>query len=129
MPFLAVSRAAALCLLSSTAAFAASPVPVSVVVASSPQPAIQIVGHAARTLPAAEFAALRGEYRLANGGSLAIEGARHRPVVLGDRAPVALVPVGPGRLVSADGRLRLDVRSEANGLVSGLVLQVPPELL
>jgi hypothetical protein len=113
--------------------FAASPgavVPVSV--ASAVQPQVQVLGQGQgrRILSSAEFAELRGEYRLQGGGSLVVGGARHRPVVeLNDHAPLALLPVAPDRLVSADGRLQLAFRTHANGEVSGLTLHVTPDLL
>jgi hypothetical protein len=104
-------------------------VPVAVVV-STAQQQVQVLGQGGRILSSAEFAELRGEYRLQGGGSLVVRGARHRPVAeLNDREPLALFLAGPDRLVSADGRLQLDVRTEANGEVSRLTLQVAPELL
>jgi hypothetical protein len=113
----------------SFAASAEAVVPVSVA-ASAAQQQVQVLGQGRRVLSSAEFAELRGEYRLQGGGSLVVGGARHRPVVeLNDRAPLALLPVAPDRLVSADGRLQLAFRTHANGEVSGLTLHVTPDLL
>lgn len=125
---LPLAAAAGLSLLSSASALAAPAGPVAVVVSSVQPPQVRVVGQGARTtLGSAEFAELRGEYRLSDGGLLVIGGACHRPVAeLNDKAPLALLPAGPNQLVSADGKLRLEVRSEANGEVSGLTLHVQP---
>jgi hypothetical protein len=109
-----------------TPAVGAAPtgLPVAVVV-SSAQPQIQVVGQSTRTLTPAEFAELRGEYRLQGGGALVLGGARHRPVAeLNDKAPVALLPMAPNQLVSTDGTLRLEFQTLANGEVSQLTLHV-----
>lgn len=121
-----LATAAALSLLTAHAQ-AAPAGPLASVVVSPSQPQIHVLGHSQHTLASAEFAELRGEYRLSSGGSLVLGGARHRPVVeLNDMAPVALLPVAPNHLVSADGRMQLLFRTEANGVVSGLTLQLAP---
>lgn len=126
---LAMLCAALLPLLAPTAWAGSGGAPLAVVV-STTQPQIQVVGQSARTLTSAEFAEMRGEYRLSSGGLLVMGGARHRPVVeLNDQAPLALLPVGPNRLVSADGKLRMEFKTEANGEVSGLTVHVAPGLL
>ena len=126
----ALMAAAALSSMLMVAAQAASTgLPVSVVV-SSAQPQIQVVGQSRRTLTTAEFAELRGEYRLQGGGALVLGGARHRPVAeLNDKAPMALLPIGPNQLVSADGKLKLEFHTLANGEVSQLTLHVAPGAL
>lgn len=114
-----------------TAAVQAAPsgLPAAVVV-SSAQPQIQVVGQSTRTLTTAEFAELRGEYRLQGGGALVLGGARHRPVAeLNDKAPVALLPMAPNQLVSTDGRLRLEFQTLPNGEVSQLTLHVAASAL
>ncbi|MFZ5549024.1 MAG: hypothetical protein ACOZJX_10055 [Pseudomonadota bacterium] len=127
-PIAAVLTAACLPILSTASLAAPAGLQVSVVAMSQPQ--IQVVGQSTRTLTSAEFAELRGEYRLSTGGLLVVGGARHRPVVeLNDRAPVALWPVAPHQLVSADGKLRLELRTEANGEMTGLTLHALPEIL
>lgn len=124
-----MAAAALSSMLMAAAQAAPTGLPVSVVV-SSAQPQIQVVGQSARTLSTAEFAELRGEYRLQGGGALVLGGARHRPVAeLNDRAPMALLPVGPNQLVSTDGKLRLEFQMLANGEVSQLTLHVASGLL
>lgn len=114
-----------------TPAVQAAPTGLSVaVVVSSAQPHIQVVGHSKRTMTAAEFAELRGEYRLHGGGALVVGGARHRPVAeLNGKAPMALQPMGNNQLVSTDGMLRLEFHTLPNGEVSQLTLHVASNAL
>lgn len=130
-PAAALMAVAALSSILMTPAVGAAPagLPVAVVV-SSAQPQIQVVGQSTRTLTTAEFAELRGEYRLQGGGALVLGGARHRPVAeLNDKAPVALLPMAPNQLVSTDGRLRLEFQTLPNGEVSQLTLHVAASAL
>lgn len=88
---------------------------------AAPPEQVEVVGRGARALASDEFAAVRGEYLLADGSRLTIEGARHRPMVaLGDQAPVRLLPAGPHQFASADGRLWLEFTTHANGLVDNV---------
>lgn len=124
-----MATAALSSILPSAAVAAPVNLPVSVVV-SSAQPQIQVVGQSQRMLSTAEFAELRGEYRLQGGGALVVGGARHRPVAeLNDKAPMALLPVGPNQLVSTDGKLRLEFQLLANGEVSQLTLHAASGVL
>lgn len=127
----ALMAVAALSSMLMTATVEAAPagLPVAVVV-SSAQPQIQVVGQSQRTLSSAEFAELRGEYRLQGGGALVLGGARHRPVAeLNDKAPMPMLPMGPNQLVSTDGKLRLEFQTLANGEVSQLTLHVAAGVL
>jgi len=83
---------------------------------------VQVMGRA-QTLSSAEFAAVRGEYRLADGGLLVVEGPRHRPVVaLNDQAPVRLVALAPNQFASADGAMRLHFNAHSNGNVDAVTI-------
>lgn len=125
----AALSAAAMTLLCATASATPAGAPAAVVVASAP-PQVGITGQGVRTLSSAEFAEVRGEYLLAGGGSMVVGGARHRPIVeFNDKAPMALLAVAPNQLVSADGQLRLEFRTEANGEVSAVTVHVAPGLL
>lgn len=94
----------------------------STVASATPRPQIQVTAHA-QSIGSAEFAAIRGEYRLADGRRLMVEGPRHRPVVaLNDQAPVGLVALGPNRYASADGAMQLDFNAHANGNVDTVTL-------
>jgi len=80
----------------------------------------------AQAISSAEFAELRGEYRLADGGRLVVEGARHRPMVaLNDSAPVRLVSLGEHRYASADGALQLRFNAHANGNIDAVTITLP----
>lgn len=77
-------------------------------------------------LSSAEFAELRGEYRLANGGRLSIEGLRTRPTVaLDDREAVRLVAIGGNRFASADGAIHLQFDAHANGSIDAVTITLP----
>ncbi|HEX5683749.1 MAG TPA: hypothetical protein VFY73_06910 [Ideonella sp.] len=79
-----------------------------------------------QAISSAEFAELRGEYRLAGGGRLVVEGVRHRPMVaLNDRAPVRLVSLGEHRYASADDALQLRFNAHANGNVDAVTITLP----
>ena len=66
---------------------------------------------------------MRGEYRLADGGSLVIEGPRHRPVVaLNDQAPVRLLALGPNHFASVDGAMQLHFNARANGNIDAVTI-------
>jgi hypothetical protein len=83
---------------------------------------VQISGRA-QPLSSAEFAAVRGEYRLADGRRLVVEGPRHRPVVaLNDQAPVRLVVLAPDQFASADGAMRLQFNAHGNGNVDAVTI-------
>ena len=83
---------------------------------------VQVFGRA-QTLGSAEFAAMRGEYRLADGGVLVVEGPRHRPVVaLNDQAPVRLIALAPNQFASADGAMRLHFNAHSNGNVDAVTI-------
>jgi hypothetical protein len=80
----------------------------------------------APAISSAEFAELRGEYRLADGGRLVVEGVRHRPMVaLNDHAPVRLVALGEHRYASADGELQLRFNARANGNIDAVTITLP----
>ncbi|HJV70622.1 hypothetical protein [Ideonella sp.] len=105
------------------ACLAASLVPV--VARAAPAEEVEVVGRSARALGSDEFAAVRGEYLLADGSRLSVEGVRHRPTVaLGDQAPVRLLAAGPNQFVSADGRLWLEFNGHANGNVDAVKVTV-----
>lgn len=90
-------------------------------VASAQQ--VQVVGRGAHLIPADEYAAMRGEYRLADGRLLSVGGGRTRPVVeLGSAAPVPLVAVGPNQYASADGAIVLRFNARANGNVDAVTV-------
>lgn len=104
-----------------TACLAASLLP-NLSAAAPTQPSEWVVT-GSRALSTAQFAELRGEYLLADGRRLNVEGPRTRPVVaLDDRAPVALLPLGADRFVSADGSLQLAFQQRPNGLVDSVAV-------
>lgn len=103
------------------ACLAASLIPVAALAAPPEQ--VEVIGRGARALASDEFAAVRGEYLMTDGSRLTVDGVRHWPMVaLGDQAPVRLLPAGPHRFVSADGRLWLEFTARANGLVDSVAL-------
>lgn len=78
-------------------------------------------------LSAAQFRDLRGEYLMDDGSTLSIDGVRLRPLArLDDRPPVPLQVAGPNRLVSQDGRWRLEFQSRADR-VDAVVLTIQQE--
>lgn len=86
---------------------------------------VQVKVHG-QVLGSAEFAELRGEYRLADGRRLSIEGVRSRPTVaLGDRDAVRLVALGENRFVSVDGAIRLRFNAHANGSIDAVTITLP----
>lgn len=90
-------------------------------VASAQQ--VQVVGRGTHLIPADEFAAMRGEYRLADGRLLTVGGGRTRPVAeLGSAAPVPLVAVGPHQYASPDGNLVVRFNAHANGNVDAVTV-------
>jgi hypothetical protein len=91
---------------------------VAVCVAASPiGVTAQIIERPEVELSAAQFRDLRGEYLLDDGSRLSIAGVRLRPLArLDDRPPVPLQVAGPNRLVSRDGRWRLEFQSRADGV-------------
>ncbi|MFO1337147.1 MAG: hypothetical protein U1F53_02765 [Burkholderiaceae bacterium] len=90
-------------------------------VASAQQ--VQVVGRGAHLVPADEYAAMRGEYRLADGRLLSVGGGRTRPVAeLDGAAPVRLVAVGPNQYASADGSMVLHFAGRANGNVDAVTV-------
>ncbi len=104
-----------------TACLAASLLP-NLSAAASTQPSEWVVT-GSRALSSAQLAEMRGEYLLTDGRRLSVEGPRTRPMVaLGDRAPVALLPAGGDRFVSADGSVQLAFRSLPNGLVDAITV-------
>jgi hypothetical protein len=83
---------------------------------------VQVIGRA-QTLSSADFATVRGEYRLADGGLLVVEGPRHRPVAtLNDQAPVRLVALAPDQFATADGAMRLQFNAHRNGNVDAVTI-------
>ena len=104
------------------AAAAAQAAPDNLAGASVAPSQVQVFSRA-QTLSSAEFAAVRGEYRLADGGVLVVEGPRHRPVVaLNDQAPVRLVALAPNQFASADGAMRLQFNAHSNGNVDAVTI-------
>jgi hypothetical protein len=91
---------------------------VAVCVAASPLDATaQATERSDDELSAAQFRDLRGEYLMDDGSTLSIDGVRLRPLArLDDRPPVPLLVAGPNRLVSQDGRWRLEFQSRADGV-------------
>ena len=90
-------------------------------VASTQQ--VQVVGRGTHLIPADEYAAMRGEYRLADGRLLSVGGGRTRPVVeLGSAGPMPLVAVGPNQYASADGSMVLHFNARANGNVDAVTV-------
>lgn len=90
-------------------------------VASTQQ--VQVVGRGSPLVAADEFAAQRGEYRLADGRLLSVGGGRTRPVVeLGSAGPMPLVAVGPNQYASADGTMVLRFNARANGNVDAVTV-------
>lgn len=84
---------------------------------------VQVVGRGAHLIPADEFAAMRGEYRLADGRLLTVGGGRTRPVAeLGNTGPMPLVAVGPNQYASADGGLVLRFGAHANGNIDAVTV-------
>lgn len=95
--------------------------------AASDAEQVQIRG-ARSTLSSVEFAELRGEFELANGSRLSIEGTRLRPMAqIGGDPAVALVMTGPAQLTSVAGTMRLDLRAAPNGIVEGLTVTYLPQ--
>jgi hypothetical protein len=91
--------------------------------AAAPTPPSEWVVVGSKALPTAQFAQMRGEYRLTDGRQLNVEGPRTRPMVaLDDRAPVALLPAGADRFVSADGSFQLAFLQRPNGLVDSVAV-------
>ena len=90
----------------------------AVCVAASPMGAeAQTAEGSVDVLSAAQFRDLRGEYLMDDGSTLSIDGVRLRPLArLDDRPPVPLQVAGPNRLVSQDGRWRLEFQSRADGV-------------
>lgn len=83
---------------------------------------VQVLAHAP-ALGSAEFAAMRGEYRLADGGRLSIEGVRNRPTVaLNDGAAARLVAIGGNRYASVDGAVQLQFDEHANGSIGAVTI-------
>ncbi|HEV8689833.1 MAG TPA: hypothetical protein VGQ91_06030 [Ideonella sp.] len=80
-----------------------------------------------RPLSRSDFADLRGDFDLSNGGRLSIEGTSRHPVAQIDRqAPMALVKIGPNRYADAAGTARIDAQTGADGIVSSLTLTFMP---
>ena len=87
---------------------------------------VQIKGQRRGKVPEGEFAAIRGDYRLADGRLLSIRGARQRPTAeLENAGPVPLLPAGAYRLASADGAMLLRFNARANGDVDQVTVSLP----
>lgn len=83
----------------------------------------QVQIHGARGLSVSDFAELRGDYDLADGSRLSIEGTRSHPMAqLDDQAPAPLTMTGPNEFTDASGTMRVLFHAAANGSVSGLTL-------
>lgn len=83
---------------------------------------VQVKAHGP-VLGSAEFAEMRGEYRLADGGRLSIEGPRSRPTLaLNDGEAIRLVPIGDKRFASADGAVHLQFNAHANGSIDTVTI-------
>lgn len=87
---------------------------------------VQIKGQRRGKVPEGEFAAIRGDYRLADGRLLSIRGARQRPTAqLENAGPVPLLATGAYRLASADGAMLLRFNARANGDVDEVAVSLP----
>lgn len=87
---------------------------------------VEVTGQGSALIGSVEYAALRGEYLLANGSRLVVEGSRQRLVVsVDEQAPQRLVMSSPQDFVSADGRWRLRFQARPNGLVDGVQVTGP----
>ena len=92
---------------------------------SSQSSQVQVKAHA-QALTSAEFAEMRGEYRLADGGRLSIAGVRSRPVAaLNDRAAVRLVAIDENRFASVDGAVQIQFNARANGSIDSVTITLP----
>jgi hypothetical protein len=118
-------RAMSRTLLAAAAAWAAfSSLPVAHAASETEQ--VQIHG-ARSTLSSSEFAELRGEYDLANGSRLSIEGTRLRPMAQIDgHDGVPLVMTGPTQFTDVAGQMRVDLHAAPNGNVAGLTVTYLP---
>lgn len=75
----------------------------------------------------ADHDAVRGSYLLEDGRVLVLSGERRRPVAeIGATPGIALVPLSPTVYAAADGRMRLEFRAHANGVVSAVKVTMAP---
>jgi hypothetical protein len=87
---------------------------------------VQIKGQRSGKVAEGEFAAMRGDYRLADGRLLSVRGARQRPTAeLENAGPVPLLAAGSYRLASADGAMILRFNAHANGDIDEVIVSLP----